>query len=64
MSASRDILCLIEGDSAPFRVQPTDNMDIIDLKELIKNKGVNPAKYTVVAKDLTLWKVRIFVASD
>lgn len=58
MSFSRGLLCLIEGESAPFRVKPTDGMDIIDLKELIKHKGVNPAKYTALAKDLALWKVR------
>jgi hypothetical protein len=52
----RSLVCLIEGESSLFRVEPTGNTDIIALKDLIKEKGINNA---ILAKDLTLWKVDI-----
>jgi hypothetical protein len=41
-------------------------MDIIELKDLIKEKGINATEHArgVLAKDLTLWKVRMTMASD
>jgi Crinkler effector protein N-terminal domain len=56
--------CLIEGDSSLFRVKPTGSVDIMELKELIKEKGKNGVLNGVDAKDLTLWKVRMTMASD
>jgi Crinkler effector protein N-terminal domain len=57
--APRALLCLIAGESVSFIVKPTGSMDIIDLKDLIKEKRKNGALSGIVAKDLTLWKVRM-----
>ena len=59
--AIRALICLIEGESSLFRVKPTGSMVIIELKELIKEEGINGS---VNAMDLTLWKVRMTMASD
>jgi hypothetical protein len=56
--------CLIEGDSSLFRVRPTGSVDIMDLKDLIKEKRKNGVLSGVDASDLTLWKVRMTMASD
>jgi hypothetical protein len=56
----RSLVCLIEGESSLFRVEPTGNTDIIALKDLIKEKGINNV---ILAKDLTLWKVRMSMTS-
>jgi len=58
--APRALQCLIEGESLLFKVKPTGSMYIADLKDLIKEKRKNG----VLAKDLTLWKVRMTMASD
>ena len=60
----RALVCLIEGESIPFRVELAGNKDIIALKDLIKEKGSNSTKHAVLAKDLTLWKVRMAMVSD
>jgi hypothetical protein len=62
--ASRSLLCLIEGESNIFRVEPAGSDDIIALKKLIKEEGINPAKHAILAKDLILWKVRMAMARD
>ena len=59
--AFRVLLCLVEGDSSLFKVNPTSNVDIIQLKVLIKEKGIDNA---ILAEDLVLWKVRISMAAD
>jgi hypothetical protein len=61
---SRALVCLIAGESTVFRVRPTGKDDIIDLKGLIKEIGINSTEHAVLAKDLTLWKVRVTMASD
>lgn len=58
------LICLIEGESSLFKVRPTGGMDIIDLKDIIKEKGINASKHVILSKDLTLWKVRMTMASD
>ena len=55
------LTCLIEGESSVFRVRPKGNIDMIDLKDLIHQKGKNGAFSDVDAKDLTLWKVRMIM---
>ena len=50
--------CLIDGDSAPFKVMPQVDGDIDDLKMLVHERGFG-ANHTILAKDLVLWKVRI-----
>ena len=60
----RTLLCLIEGEDKLFKVRPKGDDDIVDLKDLIKEKGINVAEHAVLAKDLTLWKVRMTMASD
>jgi Crinkler effector protein N-terminal domain len=60
------LLCLIEGESSlyMFRVEPTGSMDIMQLKELIKEKNKNGMLSSIDAKDLVLWKVRMTMASN
>ena len=55
------LTCLIEGESSVFRVRPKGNIDMIDLKDLIHQKGINVTERAVLAKDLTLWKVRMIM---
>ncbi len=64
--APRTLVCLIAGESSLFKVRPTGDMDIIELKDLIKEKGINATEHAraVLAKDLTLWKVRMTMACD
>jgi len=63
--APRTLICLIEGDSQPFKVVLNGDKDMVmDLKDQIKEKGINDAEHAVLAKDLTLWKVRMTMASD
>jgi hypothetical protein len=56
---SRALVCLIEGESTPFDVELAGNKKIMNLKDLIKEKGINPTEHAVLAKDLNLWKVRM-----
>jgi len=60
----RPLICLIEGKSSLFRVKLAGSMDIIKLKNLIKEKRTNDVLRNVDAQDLTLWKVRMTMASD
>jgi hypothetical protein len=53
----RVLLCLIEGDSTVFQVKATINDNVLDLKDLIYDKGISE-KRDVLAEDLVLWKVR------
>jgi hypothetical protein len=62
--ATRALVCLITGESTPFKVRPTGRDDIIDLKKLIKEGGKNGVLNGVLAKDLILWKVRMTLAGD
>lgn len=59
----RALVCLIEGDSSPFRVELSGNKFIIALKNLIKEEGIDPTEHAVFAKDLTLWKVKMTMVS-
>ena len=59
----RTLLCLIEGDSTWFKVKPTGSMDIVDLRKLIWEEGIKRDS-GILAKDLTLWKVRMTMTSD
>jgi hypothetical protein len=53
------LLCLIDGDKTMFDVViPIDSI-IDELKELIKKVGINATEHAVLAKELTLWKVRM-----
>ncbi|KAM6498799.1 hypothetical protein JOM56_006747 [Amanita muscaria] len=54
----RILWCLIEGDRKPFKVTPPLNFDIDDLKVFIHAKGINTTKFSVLPKDLVLWKLR------
>ena len=55
----RALVCRVEGESTPFRVELAGNKDIMDLKNFIKEKCKNGTLSGVNAKDLTLWKVRM-----
>jgi hypothetical protein len=58
----RSLICLIEGQSEVFAVKASGGMMIMELKDLVKEKGINDN--VVLAKDLTLRKVRMSMASD
>ncbi|KAF8498772.1 hypothetical protein F5888DRAFT_1802922 [Russula emetica] len=49
--------CLVEGDDALFPVIAPSTTSIGVLKDMIKEKGINPNEHAILAKDLTLWKV-------
>jgi hypothetical protein len=56
------IWCLLEGENTPFPVIALPTISIGELKDLIKEKkakGINAD-----AHHLTLWKVRMTMASD
>jgi hypothetical protein len=55
------LTCLIEGESSLFSVKPKEDINIMDLKELIKEEGINGVLGRVDAKDLILWKVRMIM---
>jgi hypothetical protein len=61
--APRTLVCLIEGESLLFEVEATGGMNIIKLKKLIKEEGIDATEH-VLAKNLTLWRVRMTMASD
>jgi hypothetical protein len=58
------IWCLVEGDGTLFPVVDSLRKTVIELKELIKEKCKNGVLKNVDATDLTLWKVRMTMASD
>jgi len=60
--AVRTLICIIEGESVVFKVKPTGSVDVMDLKDLIKEKRKDVIH--VDSASLTLWKVRISMASD
>jgi len=60
----RRLACLIEGEPSVFSVKPTGSMDIMDLKELIREKAIEAIEPAILTKNLTLWKVRMTMASD
>ena len=62
--APRTLICLIEGDSQPFKVVLNGDDMVVDLKGQIKENGKNGVLSNVDAADLTLWKVRMTMASD
>ena len=54
------------GESLLFRVKLTESTVIMELKDLIKEKGINATEHAIDTMDLTLWKVgtRMTMASD
>ena len=62
-NAPRVIRCLIEGDSSTFKIKPTGDTEISDLRGLIKEERKHRLS-SVDAADLTLWKVRMIMVSD
>jgi hypothetical protein len=61
--APRALICLIQGESVLFRVEPNGSVDIIGLRDLIKEECKNGVLKNVDATDLTLWKVRMTMVS-
>jgi hypothetical protein len=57
------LLCLIQGESVLFRVEPKRSVDIIELQKMIKEENSNRLQ-SVDASALTLWKVRMTIPSD
>jgi hypothetical protein len=63
--AFRALNCLVEGDPFLFKVKTTGSMEIYELKELILEQGnYHGVLRSVNVIDLTLWKVRMTMASD
>jgi hypothetical protein len=58
------IWCLVGGDTTLFPVIALPTISIGELKDLIKEKGKDGVLNSVDAKDLTLWKARMTMASD
>ena len=58
------IWCLVEGDGTEFHVVSSPSETVCDLKESIKEMCKNGVLKNVDAKELTLWKVRVTMASD
>ena len=61
--AIRHLLCLVEGESSSFDVRIAGNMNLCDLKSLIKEERKNGALGTTDFQDFTIWKVRIAMTS-
>ena len=61
--APRTLICLIQGTSTLFKSKPNGSSDIMDLQEMIKKNNSNYLQ-SVDAGTLTLWKVRMTMASD
>jgi hypothetical protein len=55
------LICLIQGDSSPFMLEPKEDIKVMKLKDLIHEKGINATEHAVLAKDLLLWKVRMIM---
>jgi len=55
----RLLWCLIhrESESIPFEVTAPINASVNQLKELVREKGVNITEHAVLAKNLVLYKV-------
>ena len=60
--ATYRIWCLLEGENTLFSVLALPTISIGELKDLIKEK--NAKGINVDANHLTLWKVRMTMASD
>jgi hypothetical protein len=58
------IYCLVEGNSAIFPVIASPTTSISMLKYLIKEKRKHGVLSNIDATDLTLWRVRMTMASD
>lgn len=61
--ALRSLVCFIEVIASVVRVEATGTVDIVKLKEIIKEKGKNSVFRGVDAMHLILWKVRMTVAA-
>jgi hypothetical protein len=64
MSDTTTFCCLVEGDDTVFAITAPLTTPISVLKNWIKDEGKNGVLSSVDAKDLTLWKVRMTMASD
>jgi hypothetical protein len=52
--------CLVEGDSTPFKITAPPNIDIDDLKKLVRENKDKSSLRDVNASDLVLFKVSPF----
>jgi hypothetical protein len=56
--------CLVEEDNTLFPIIASPALSVGQLKDLIKEKRKHGALSNIDATDLTLWKVRVTMASD
>jgi hypothetical protein len=57
---NRVLRCLVSGDTTSFKVAVPAEGDVVDLEELVLEKGRKGILHDVDAKDLVLWKVSHF----
>ena len=55
---SRELVCLIEGDSSVFTVTVPGDCPIFKLKDFIHQKAIHGSKRVAAVQDLVLFKVR------
>ena len=55
----RVIWCIVQDDTAVFKVTASVDDDVADLKKLVYEQGINTTINTFLAKNLTLWKVSV-----
>ena len=53
------VCCVVQGDSDVFKVNASVDNDVVDLKKLVYQKGIDTTINPVLAKNLTLWKVSV-----
>ena len=53
------VCCVVQGDSDVFKVKASVDNDVVDLKKLVYQKGIDTTISPGLAKNLTLWKVSV-----
>ena len=55
----RVICCIVQDNTAVFKVTTSVNDDVADLKKLVYEQGINTMINTFLVKNLNLWKVNV-----
>jgi hypothetical protein len=56
---SRVICCVVQDDTHVFKVKASVHDDVTDLKKLVYQEGIDTTINALLAKNLTLWQVRV-----
>jgi hypothetical protein len=54
----RVICCVVQGECV-FKVTASVDDDVTDLKKIVYQEGIDTTIHSVLAKNLTLWKVSV-----